>query len=397
MSSRDQVRTLRGRVAVVGIGETTYYKHGQSPDAEFKLALKAILAACADAGLDPRQIDGFASYSDDRSEATRLAAALGLPRLRTATMQWGGGGGGCCAAVANGAAAIATGQADCVVVFRSLAQGQYGRFGQTTGVNTASGEKSYLMPYGVLSPPQRFAMRVQRYMHEHGVRQEALRAIALASYHHAQANPRAVMHGRPLDEARYDESRWIAEPFHLFDCCMENDGAAALVLVDAERARDFANKPVYLLGAASGAGYRFAVHPHNSPEYASANFGTVARDLYDMARVTPADVGVVQSYENFTGGVVMALAEHGFFKPEEANDFLTLENLTAPKGRLPLNTSGGNLAECYMHGFELVLEAVRQVRGTSTSQAPRHDVALVVGGPMVAPASNLMFGSEAVL
>ncbi len=123
----------------------------------------------------------------------------------------------------------------------------------------------------------------------------------------------------------------------------------------------------------------------------------MARDLYDMARVTPADVGVVQSYENFTGGVVMALAEHGFFKPEEANDFLTLENLTAPKGRLPLNTSGGNLAECYMHGFELVLEAVRQVRGTSTSQAPRHDVALVVGGPMVAPASNLMFGSEAVL
>jgi len=104
-------RTLRGQVAVVGIGETVYYKHGQSPDAEFKLALKAVLSACADAGMDPRQIDGFASYSDDRSEATRLAAALGLPRLRSSTMQWGGGGGGCCAAVANGAAAIATGQA----------------------------------------------------------------------------------------------------------------------------------------------------------------------------------------------------------------------------------------------------------------------------------------------
>lgn len=118
-----------------------------------------------------------------------------------------------------------------------LAQGQHGRFGRTTGVEAVSGEKSYLMPYGVLSPPQRFAMRAQRYMHEHGVRQEALRAIALASYQHAQANPRAVMHGRPLDEARYDASRWIAEPFHLFDCCMENDGAAALVLVDAERAR----------------------------------------------------------------------------------------------------------------------------------------------------------------
>src|SRR5690606_19256621 len=148
------------------------------------------------------------------------------------------GGGGCCAAVANGAAAIATGQSECVVVFRSLAQGEVGRFGRTTGVNTISGDIAYLMPYWVFSPTQRFAMRVQRYMHEHGIHQEAMRAIALASYHHAQANPRAVMYGKPLDAERYDSSRWIVEPFHLFDCCMENDGAAALILVDAERAKD---------------------------------------------------------------------------------------------------------------------------------------------------------------
>lgn len=390
-------RSLRGRVAVVGIGESTYYRHGQSPDPEFKLALQAILAACGDAGLDPREIDGFASFSDDRNEATRLAAALGTRRLRSATMQWGGGGGGCCAAVANGAAAIATGQADCVVAFRALAQGQYGRFGQTTGIDSISGEKAYLMPYGVLAPPQRFAMRVRRFMHEHDIAQEALRAIALASYHHAQANPRAVMYGKPLDAQRYDESRWIAEPFHLYDCCMENDGAAAVILVDAERAKDFPNHPVYLLGAASGSGFRAGAHPHNAPAYASASFATVAPDLYRMAGVAPTDVGVVQSYENFTGGVLMALIEHGLLQPEEANAFMTLDNLIAPSGRLPLNTSGGNLAECYMHGFELVLEAVRQVRGTSTSQALRNDVALVIGGPMVSPVSNLLLGSEAVL
>ena len=99
-------RTLRGRVAVVGIGETDYYRHGASPDPEFKLALKAILAACNDAGLDPRDIDGFSSYSDDRSEASRLAAALGTHRLRAATMQWGGGGGGAGAAVAAGCRAM---------------------------------------------------------------------------------------------------------------------------------------------------------------------------------------------------------------------------------------------------------------------------------------------------
>ena len=382
---------------MVGIGQTTWYRHGQSPDAEFKLALKAILAACEDAGLDAHAIDGFSSYSDDRSDPVRLAAALGLPQLRTSLMQWGGGGGGCCAAVANGAAAIATGQAECVVVYRALAQGQHGRFGQAPAVGTVSGERAYLAPYGVLSPPQRFAMRVQRYMHEHGVKQEALRSIALASYHHAQNNPLAVMHGKPLDAAKYDASRWIVEPFHLYDCCMENDGAAAIVLVDAARAADFPHPPAYILGAASGSGPRFATHAHNSPAYASANFGTVAPDLYRMAGVTAADVGVVQSYENFTGGVVMALVEHGFFEPGEANAFLQLENLIAPHGRLPLNTSGGNLAECYMHGFELVLEAVRQVRGTSCNQAPRSDVALVIGGPMVAPASDLLLGSRNVL
>lgn len=390
-------RTLRGRVAIVGIGETSYYKHGQSPDSEFKLAAKAILAACTDAGIDPRRIDGFSSFSEERSDASRLAAALGIDRLRTSVMQWGGGGGGCCAAVANGAAAIAGGLADCVVAFRSLAQGQYGRFGQAATVDTISGERAYLMPYGVLAPPQRFAMRVRRFMHEHGVKQEALRAIALASYHHAQANPRALMHGKPLTEAAYDASRWIAEPLHLYDCCMENDGAAAVVMVAAERAAEFRTTPAYVLGAAVGSGFRTGAIPHNSPRYGSASFETLAPDLFRMAGVGPADVGSVQSYENFTGGVAMALAEHGFFEPSQANDFLSLENLRADGGRLPLNTSGGNLAECYVHGFELVLEAVRQVRGTSTSQVARNDVALVIGGPMVTPASNLLLGSEAAL
>lgn len=390
-------RTLRGRVAIVGIGETTYYRHGQSPDAEFKLALKAILAACSDAGIDPRDIDGFSSFSDDRSEASRLAAALGTRQLRTATMQWGGGGGGCCAAVANGAAAIVAGLADCVVAFRALAQGQHGRFGQASGIAMIGGEKSYLMPYGVLAPPQRFAMQVQRFMHDHDVQREAFRAIAMASYHHAQSNPRALMCGKPLDEEKYDASRWIAEPFRLYDCCMENDGAAAVILVPAERAKDFATKPAYLLGAAYGSAHRAGAVPHNAPNYATAGFTTAAPDLYRMAGIGPADVGSVQSYENFTGGVAMALIEHGFCAADEANDFFRLDHLIAPSGILPLNTSGGNLAECYVHGFELVVEAVRQVRGTSTSQALRNDIALVTGGPMVTPVSDLLLGSEAAL
>jgi acetyl-CoA acetyltransferase len=386
-------RTIRGRVAIVGIGETTYYKHGRAPESEFALALRAILRACEDAGIDPRQVDGFASYSNDRNDPSRLAAALGLPELRFSNMQWGGGGGGGSAAVGNAAAAVAAGYADCVVVFRALAQGQFQRFGAAPPGGTVSGEAALTFPYGLISPAQRFAMRVMRFMHDHGVRPEAQRAIALASYYHAQANPRAVMHGRPLTPQAYDASRFIVEPFRLFDCCMENDGAAALVLVSAERARDLRRPPAYLLGVAQGSEYRNAARGHNAPTYASSSFTTVAPHLWEMAGLGPKDVHVVQSYENFTGGVLMSLVEHGFFAPEEANDFLTVENLIAPGGRLPLNTSGGNLAECYMHGLELQIEAVRQLRGESTSQVPGARVGLVISGPMVTPVSSMLLGT----
>ena len=184
-------RSIRGKVAVVGVGETTYYKRGQSPDPEFVLGLKAILAACQDAGIDPREIDGFASYSNDRNDPSRFAAALGLPELRFSNMQWGGGGGGGSAAVGNAAAAIAAGYANCVVVFRSLAQGQFGRFGAGPRRAAVAGEAALSLPYGLMSPAQSFAMRAQRLMHEFGIKQEALRAVALASYYHAQQNPRA--------------------------------------------------------------------------------------------------------------------------------------------------------------------------------------------------------------
>jgi acetyl-CoA acetyltransferase len=390
-------RSLSGRIAVAGIGETTYYRHGEAPEPEFVMCLKAILAACEDAGIDPRDLDGFASYGNDRNDPSTLASALGIHELRFANMQWGGGGGGGAGAIANAAAAIVGGLADCVVVHRALAQGEFGRFGQGVKASVAEGSFGLVIPYGQMTPAQFFAPKVMRFMHEHKVEQEALRSIAMASYHHAQSNPRAIMHGRPLTEEKYDQSRWITEPFHLYDCCMENDGAAAIILVSAERARDLKQAPAYILGAALGAPHRVAGSPGGisaTPDYASSHFKPLAKRLYAMAGVTPQDVDVVQCYENFTGGVMMSLTEHGFFEPEEANDFLKLENLIAPTGKLPLNTSGGNLAECYMHGLELQIEAVRQIRGQSTSQVPDVGVSLAVAGPMVTPVSTILYGTE---
>lgn len=388
------VRTLRGKVAVAGVGESAYYRRGGSPDPEFVMAVEAIRAACEDAGIDVADVDGFASYADDRNASTRLASALGLREVRFSNMQWGGGGGGSAGAVGNGALAVAGGVADCVVVFRALAQGQFRRFGAGSALPTVQGGAALSAPYGLMSAAQQFAMRFHRFMHEYGVSVETQRAVSLASYHHAQSNPRAVMHGRPLTAEDHERSRWIVEPFRLFDCCQENDGAAAIVLVPADRAPHLAKPPVYVLGAAQGIGHRDTAGAHNAPNYATACFTGIARRLYDMAGVTPADVDVAQIYENFTGGVVMALIEHGFCTPEEANEFIRFENLIAPGGALALNTSGGNLAECYVHGFELVVEAVRQLRGESVNQVPDAKVALMVGGPMVSPASNVMFGTE---
>ncbi len=388
--------TIRGKTAIVGLGETRYYKRGAAPDPEFKLTLQAIMLAAEDAGIDVRDIDGFASYSNDRNDPPRIQSALGIKHVGFSNMFWGGGGGGGSGAVGNAAAAVAAGYCDIAVAYRGLAQGQFGRFGQGAAIPVASGGMAFTAPYGLMSPAQMFAMRVNRFMHDHGVNQEALRAVALASYHHAPYNPNAVMHGRPLTEEDYDNSRWIVEPFHLFDCCQENDGAAAVIVTSAERARDLKHKPAYILAAQQGSDYRQAAAAHNAPDYGTSNFKSLAPRLYKQAGLGPKEVDVLQSYENFTGGVMMSIVEHDFCKPDEVNDFFQLDNFRFDGGKLPLNTSGGNLAECYMHGLELITEAVRQIRGTAPCQLEKEvNISMVTSGPMVQPVSNLILSREA--
>ncbi|MGI8927569.1 MAG: thiolase C-terminal domain-containing protein [Tepidiformaceae bacterium] len=351
--------------------------------------------AAEDAGIHLREIDGFASYSMDRNDPTRLAAALGCNEIAFSNMVWGGGGGGCAAAVGNAAAAIVAGYAKYAVAYRGLAQGQFGRFGQArSSGGYLPAPMSYTAPYGLFSPAQHIALRTRTFMHQYGISQDPLAAIALASYAHAQRNPRAVMYGRPLTREDYDNSRWIAEPFHLFDCCQENDGAAAVILTSRERARDLAQRPAFVMAAAQGSETGYSLIAPTAVSFGSANFPGVARRLYESAGIGPADVDVAQVYENFTGGTLMSMVEHGLCAPEEVEMFCTEENLTAPHGKMPLNTSGGNLAECYMHGLELITEAARQIRGESTAQVPGAQVALVAAGPVTAPVSSLLLSTE---
>jgi acetyl-CoA acetyltransferase len=388
---------FRGRAAVVGVGESRYYRYGKSPDPEFVLCLQAVLNACNDASIDPKTIDGFVSYADDRNVPVRMAAALGVDELRWSALQWGGGGGGAAGAVQQAAAAVICGLAERVVVYRGLAQGQSRRYG---AVMPRRPRDSFFGPYGMLSGASLYASRVTRFFHETGISPATQRAVAMASYFHAQQNPNAVMYGRPLTEAAYDSSRWIVEPFRLYDCCLESDGAAAIIVTASDRAADLRADPVYVLAGTQGAGHRgggFMDGIYDAEPFATAEFGTLAPRLYEMAGVSPTDVDVVQIYENFTGGVVMALIELGLCAVEEADSAITFANLVAPTGRLPLNTSGGNMAEAYVHGFGLQNEAIRQLRGTSVNQVPGARIALTAAGPMVSPTSCLLYATGDVL
>jgi acetyl-CoA acetyltransferase len=299
-------------------------------------------------------------------------------------------------AVAIADAAISAGYARHVVVFRALAQGQFGRFGRGDygGSGAASSPMSYAIPFGCVTPAHINALQTTRFMREHGVSQEALAEVVLASYAHAQRNPRALRFGRPLTREEYHASRWIAEPFHLYDCCPENDGAAAVVITSLERAKDLRKPPVPILAAAQGLEYRGGVGAFNEVNFPTSHHRPVARRLWERAGVGPGDVGVAQFYENFTGPVLMAISEMGFCDPDGVEEFVANGNIRWPGGALPINTSGGNLGEAYIHGFELVNEAVRQVRGESTCQVQGVELSLAVAGPGYAPGSAVLFCRE---
>jgi len=390
--SRDQ--TLRGAAAVAGIGATPYYKRGTSPHSALRLILEAILAACADAGVDAHDIDGFVSYANDRSDGLAIGAALGVREIRWSTMVWGGGGGGVAAAVNAAAAAVACGQADTVVVYRGITEADDGR--QSYG-------KGHFPPllsaHGVLTPAQVCALRTERMLEVDGVPASAMEALVQASYHHAQQNPDAVACGRPLDHDTYAGSRWVSEPLRLFDCSRENDGASAVLVTSAQRARDLRHVPAFVLSGVQGSGPDWSESAENNAAYTSAGFhpAMVAR-LWVQARLRPADTDVVQVYENFSGPAVATLIDFGLCPPgPEAGAFMTLPNLVAPSGPLPVNTAGGNIAEGFVHGIGLVLEAVRQVRGTSANQVPGADVSLLLGGPVAPLVSATVFGSAATI
>ncbi len=380
---------LKDKAAIAGIGQSKFYKRGASPVSDFQLACQAIINAAADAGIAVRDVDGLTTFAGTPHwDPDLMAHVLGLRELRFSDSPWTGGGG-VTSAVCNAAMAVTSGLASHVIALKTLKQSTV-RFGQGNTSTDMSGAYAYMLPYGMLTPAHKIAMRVRRFMHEYNVKQDALAAVSMASYHHAQFNRNAVAYGKPLTRETYDNSRWIVEPFHLFDCCMENDGAVAILVTTAERSRDLKAPPVYITAAAQGMEFRNYKNSNNPPDFASSNYKLIGPRVFEMAGLKPSDIDVVQSYDHFSGAVVATLYEHGFCERDEINEFCTFENLTWPQGKLPINTSGGNLAECYVNGLQLVSEGVRQLRGVSTCQVKDAEFAVVISGSMTSPTGNMI-------
>src|SRR3954451_25439567 len=385
---------MQGQAAVVGVGESVYYKAGASPHSALQLSCTAIRNAVADAGLQLSDIDGLVTFSERAISATHMASLLGFGNLRFCSQAWSGGGNLGSAALNLADAAVCSGYATNVVAYRAVNQGRQGRFGQARSLAPADEANAYSAPFGNAAPVINNALLVSKFMHQYGISQDALAEISLAAYAHAQRNPRAVMYGRELTREMYHASRWIAEPFHLFDCCQEIDCAAAVVVTSRERARDMAQSPAYILAGASGMEPRGGLYAFNDSAFPRGRYRTVGQQLWDRAGVKPDEIDVIQFYENFTGTTLIAISDIGFCPPEGLVEFVGNGNLQWPNGRFPLNTSGANLAEAYIHGFQLINEAVRQVRGQSTCQVADSQSSLSVAAPGTPPSSAVLFAKD---
>jgi acetyl-CoA acetyltransferase len=376
--------SLRDQACIVGVGETPYCRAPGSGRTHLGLLLDASLAAIRDAGLTPGDIDGIMTPIMGAS-AEDLAANLGIENLRYAA-QTAMGGASAVAALQTAAMAVAFGVADHVLVPAGW-NGYSGTRGRDFSelddeLAVAATARDYYLPFGTSAPPQIYALMARRHMHEYGTPAEALGAVAVACRGHAQLNDRAVMHGRPLTLETYLASPWISDPYRLFDCCLDTDGAAAVVVTSSERAERAARtdgpRPVYISGVAEG-------HPYpadditNRTDLFSIGLTHAAPKAYEMAGLGPADIDFAQVYDCFTFEVLQQLEEAGFCARGEAAGFVR-DGAIELGGRLPVNTHGGLLSEAHVLGMNHVVEAVRQLRHSCGARQVENARAGVVTG-----------------
>ena len=370
------MNNIRDKAAIAGIGETEFsWDSGRS---ELQLACEAIKAACDDAGISPHQIDGLVRYGMDNNTETQLIHALGIKNLRHwEAIAFGGGAGN--ATVGHAAAAIAAGYCNYVVCFRAANLRSALRLGQSRDPQLIpGGARAFHAPWGAMAPGHHFGMFVRRYMHQYGATSRHFGWVAVTLRHHASRNPRALRR-TPITIDDHQNSRLIADPLRLLDFCQENDGAAAIIMTTPDRARDLRHSDnlarVEAAAQGSGPGAEGIIY---RPELAVAESVNTAQDLWDRSGLAAKDMDAFMFYDHFTPFCLTGLEAYGFVPFGEAKDFVEGGHNLRYDGALPTNTHGGNHSEAYIHGLTHPQEAVRLLRGTSTSQPPHKAINRVI-------------------
>jgi acetyl-CoA acetyltransferase len=345
------------------------------------LQLQAAVRAVEDAGLSNKQIDGLMPFPG-LGTAEEFAANLGIEHLRyAATVNMGGAAP--VASLQSAAMAVVTGVANYVLIPGgwNAYSGRRTREAVVADTSVLPGRdiaRDYYIPYGLTAPPQWYALMARRHMHEFGTTQEQLGAIAVAMRKHAQLNRNAVMCGRPLTLDDYLASPVIADPYRLFDCCLETDGAAAAVVTTVERARDLDQNPVYIMGVAAGQPNP-ADEITNRKDIFTTGLTFAAPRAFAMAGIGPADVDFAEIYDCFTFEVLQQIEEAGFCNRGEGGAFVASGRIELG-GALPVNTHGGLLSEAHVLGLNHIVEAVRQLRGEAGErQVKDAEIGVVTG------------------
>ncbi len=374
-------------VAIVGAAETT--ELGRIPNmSQIQLHADAALNTLADAGLKAADIDGVATAGES---PVAIAHYLGIaPR-------WvdGSSVGGCSFMlhVRHAAAAIEAGYADTILI----THGESGRSGVGRGGGgggRASLPAQFEMPYGPMGPTTMFTIGVLRYMKRYGMTHEQLAAVAVVQREWAGMNPRASFR-EPITVQDVLNSRLIAYPFHLFECCLVTDGGGALILVSAERAKDFPHKPVYMLG--SGESVEAPMISQMKDLTSSQAFRIAGSEAFRSAGISHGDVDHLMVYDAFAHLPIWGLEDLGFCQRGEAAGFIEDGN-TRPGAKLPLNTNGGGLSYMHsgMYGMYALQESVRQMRGTAPAQVPDAEISVCLGvGGMFAASGCIVMGNVA--
>jgi acetyl-CoA acetyltransferase len=375
------VSSLRDRACIAGIGETPYVRGDGSGVSQLALQLQASIRAIDDAGLMPDAIDGILPFPA-LATAEELAANLGVRTLRfAATLHMGGAAP--VAALQAAAMAVASGVASHVLI----PAGWNGYSGRRTREIVAADAaaipggaiaRDYYVPYGLTAPLQWYSLMARRHMLEFGTTERQLGAIAVAMRRHAQLNPNAVMHGRPMELDDYLASPVVADPYRLFDCCLETDGAAAVVVTSAERAGDLKHRAVYIMAVAEGHPYP-ADELFNRPDPFTVGLTLAAPQAFAAAGIKPADADFAQIYDCFTFEVLQQIEEAGFCGRGEGGAFVQ-DGRIELGGQLPVNTHGGLLSEAHVLGLGHIVEAVRQLRGDAAErQVAGAEIGVVTG------------------